>query len=227
MYYGWQSAVYTQPGIEAGYLNSRYSIKGGENSKSGTPMNGFYAGVSDDIELVAGLVFHVGLNYSYTTDNSREEVLHFDLKGSAADHYLNLPLRLKYNFNIIPKVLKIQAFAGPVLSMGLVSEQTLSLKGSFGDAAIDGTVKYNYYTGKVKADNLSDELRDQINSYMPDSRYKRFDVALGGGVGVELFNLLEVKAGYDWGLLNRFKGDASDNYKLNRNVFYLSVGFRF
>ena len=58
----------------------------------------------------------------------------------------------------------------------------------------------------------------------PDYRYKRFDVQLGAGVGIELFKFLEVKVGYDWGLLDRFAGDFDE---LRRNQFYASVGLRF
>ena len=40
-------------------------------------------------------------------------------------------------------------------------------------------------------------------------------------------HFLEIKAGYDWGLMNRMKEDLADVMSCKRNMFYLAVGFRF
>lgn len=216
-----------QAGVEVGYVNMNYRISGG-NVQSNPSLNGFYVGVSDEINLVAGLSIHIGLNYSYATDKSAKSIFqNLSLKGgSESDHYLNVPLRLRYSFNVIPKVLKIQAFAGPVFSVGLSHTQRFDYKVSIMDKNLDGTLKYNYYTGKFKSDAFSDEELASLNEQMP-AAYKRFDVGLGGGVGIELLRLIEVKVGYDWGLMNRFKGNFADEMTCNRNLLYVTLGLRF
>ena len=55
----------------------------------------------------------------------------------------------------------------------------------------------------------------------------RFDVMIGGGVGIDLFKFLTVKAGYDYGLLNRLKGDIAQTSSMNRSQFYVAVGINF
>ena len=56
---------------------------------------------------------------------------------------------------------------------------------------------------------------------------KRYDVMMGAAIGVDLFDLLEVHMGYDWGLINRYRGNVADELKMTRNQFTLSVGIRF
>lgn len=219
-----------QPGIEAGYLNSRYNYEKDGVSKTGTPLNGFYVGVSDEVNLVAGLGIHIGLNYSYAVDKTAEAIVEDrNLKGSETDQYLNLPLRLRYSFNVLPGVLKIQVFGGPVFSVGLSHTYRYDFTADIPaiGTQIKGDIKYNYYTGKVKSDSFSDEDLEALNAYLPEGRYNRFDIAAGGGLGVELFNFLELKAGYDWGLMNRYKEDYAAGAVCNRDMFYFTLGFRF
>ena len=209
--------VSAKSGIEAGYVNTRYNVSGESPALTSSALNGFYVGVSDDIRLVAGLGLRIGLNYSYTTDKSARSIFDdMSMKGGAEkDHYLNVPLRLRYTFNIVPKVLKIQAYAGPVFSVGLSHTYSYDFA--------DGSLKYNYYTGKFKSGALDEEDTQHLG--LP--QYKRFDVTVGGGIGVELFNFLELKVGYDWGVTDRFKGDIAQSATCNRDMFYAAVGFRF
>ena len=213
--------VSAKAGIEAGYINMRYTMSGGDMVLSNPSLNGFYVGVSDDIRIVAGLGIHIGLNYAYATDKTARSLLE-DMNatgGLEKDHYLNVPLRLRYNFNIVPRVLKIQAFAGPVFSFGLSHTQESGFDSS------EGYIKYNYYSGKLKSDVFDGDEMEGFGADLPV--YKRFDMALGGGVGIELLNLIEVKLGYDWGLSNRFKGDLAETMACKRNMFYVTLGLRF
>lgn len=143
------------------------------------------------------------------------------------EHNLNVPVDVKYTFNIIPSVLNISIFVGPTFSLGLASQDKLSISGEFAGIAFDGTLKYDNYTGKIKSDNISEELQNTLNGYMPESSMSRFDIMLGGGIGVGLFKFLNVKAGYDYGLLNRYKGDMAKNASLNRSQFYVALGINF
>ncbi len=63
------------------------------------------------------------------------------------------------------------------------------------------------------------------NNY--DSDYTRFDVLLGGGAGVDLMDKWQIKIGYNWGLVNRYTGDASPKVKQHRNEVHLGVAYLF
>lgn len=220
------AAADAQTGLEAGYLNSRYSVKsdGAGASLSDYSLNGFYVGFTDDVRLFAGLHVQPGIYYSYQTDKSVEDVLGFRLNGGVTDHYLSVPVLLKYKFGL-PGV-KLYVFGGPTMSVGLVSKQKFTVAGSFGGAVVNGDISYNYFTGNVRYDGieLMADAEDPYRAMLPDFRYNRFDVQMGAGVGIELVSLIEIKAGYDWGLLNRYRGDGLE---IRRDQFYVAVGLRF
>ena len=50
---------------------------------------------------------------------------------------------------------------------------------------------------------------------------------MGGGVGFEFLKFIELRAGYDWGLLNRYRQSYSDDMLCRRNQVYVALGFRF
>lgn len=62
---------------------------------------------------------------------------------------------------------------------------------------------------------------------LPEGSLKRFDVMLGASVGADFFNKLEVRLGYDWGLVNRYRKELADDLKMRRGQFNLTVGVRF
>ena len=61
---------------------------------------------------------------------------------------------------------------------------------------------------------------------MPQNRMNRFDVLMGGGVGLDLLRFITVKGGFDYGLMNRLKDDDGGS-SLNRLQYYISIGVRF
>ena len=50
---------------------------------------------------------------------------------------------------------------------------------------------------------------------------------MGAAIGADFFNLMEVRLGYDWGLVNRYKKTVTEDLKMHRGQFTLSVGVRF
>jgi hypothetical protein len=50
---------------------------------------------------------------------------------------------------------------------------------------------------------------------------------LGASIGADFFDVLEVRLGYDWGLINRYKKDIAEDLKMRRGQFNLSVAIRF
>lgn len=214
-------------GIEIGYLNSTYRTKAasGEVTKS-DPMSGFYVGLVKDLRLFAGLSIQPGLYYSYLNTAEKEEIPSFNLSSSYTEHGLNLPIHIKYTFDIVP-AFGVYVFAGPTLSLGLAANTKISFTGEALGNTMTFDARYNSYTGKIKSENIPEESLDQIDRYLPQTRMNRFDVLMGGGIGLNLVKFVTVKGGFDYGLLNRFNEDMADAGTLNRMQFYITVGVMF
>lgn len=217
---------FAQTGIGVGFANSisKISVEGVEGSeKVGT--NGFYIGADYDIRIFKGLSVRPGIYYTYLTDQATEQIKTVgDLKVKEAfeEHFLNVPVHVKYSFRIIPDVFHVYLFAGPTFDVGFNSVQKISVGGNFLGKEISGNVKYNYYTGKMKSD-FEDNVNDVLD--IDGVKYNRLDVLLGGGIGIQAVKFLDVKIGYDYGLVDRFK--PSDKGSLHRGQFYAGIGIRF
>ena len=62
---------------------------------------------------------------------------------------------------------------------------------------------------------------------LPEGALRRFDVMLGASIGADFFEVLEVRLGYDWGLINRYKKEIAQDLKMRRGQFNLLVAIRF
>ena len=87
-------------------------------------------------------------------------------------------------------------FAGPVFSCGLSSDSKVG----------------------------TNDVVTKINVYERDA-YGRFDLKLGVGFGVTCVDKLNVKLGYNFGLLNRNLGEFDLTYRTG--VLYAGIGFAF
>ena len=216
-------------GVDLGYLNSSYRMKtDGSKADKSDPMNGFFVGVNNDIRLFAGLSIQPGLYYAYLNSGGSEEEIGFKVSDSYTEHMLSIPIHFKYTFDIVP-MFGVYVFAGPTLSLGLVANNKMSVTGDVAGTAVNGSVTYNAYSGKFKSENLSgisDEIIDAINENMPQNRMNRFDVLVGGGVGLNILRFVTVKGGFDYGVMNRLKDDSAGSI-LNRLQYYVSVGISF
>ena len=47
---------------------------------------------------------------------------------------------------------------------------------------------------------------------------------VGGGVGIQVIRFLDIKVGYDYGLVNRYRKEVDKT--VNRGQFYVGVGVR-
>lgn len=216
--------AFAQFGIEAGFVNSRYTQKSGDNKVTDDPLNGFNVGLNYDINIVKGLSIQPGISYTFLTDKEQSENIANIQKGKmTVEHYLNVPIRIQYSVEVL-RGLKIYAFTGPTFSVGLAGKKNYSVEGSILGASINGDYSYDYFSGKVSSDNISKDVLDKINTGNFPT-YNRFDILYGVGAGVTLFDIIEVKGGYDWGLLNRLKD--TDDARMSRNQFFVSVAFRF
>lgn len=198
MLFGTQA--FAQTSVNAGYLNSSQSFN--ESSSKSINSNGAYAGVSINIPLSGGFGIAPGLYYSMITnkDGSDGSILGIPVSVSSTfvEHAVNVPLYLNYSLNLASDS-NIFIFAGPTAQYGLASSTKLS--GGVGE-----------YSGDKKFDNYDNE------------NYNRFNVYLGGGVGFQV-SAIQITVGYDYGLMNLYKGDNA--VKTHRSNLKLGLGFVF
>lgn len=217
-----------QIGIHAGYVNSKFSAKAGDSESVGDPFNGFEIGLDNQTKII-GNVFSVkyGLNYTFLTAKetvNNTDALNFNISARTVNHYLDIPIHLQAGIPL--GFIKIFAYGGPKFVMGLSSKSTFKFDGNIpGIGNLSSDFTYNNYNGKISSSDLSENQAEALNKLIDkENSIKRFDIQMGVGVGVELFDMLNITAGYDWGLLNLSK---IDNTRINRNQFNITVGVSF
>lgn len=216
-------------GITFGYVNSNYrtlDLATDESTTSGL-LHGFTIGLTKDFSLLPhALYFQTGLNYYYQNDprNENDDDAGLRIVGDREEHHVGIPLRLKYDLHLLDRV-GLTFDAGPTLLMGLSSK--FKYKTKLGDNVLG--VDYNLYNGKLDSTGEASVLREWMErtGMYPEGRIGRFDVMLGASVGAHFFHVLEVRLGYDWGLINRYRKDIADLYSMRRGQFTLSAGIRF
>lgn len=201
-----------QFGVKFGYANLPQRMKAsGVVVKPGN-LNGFNAGVFYDIRFpLSGLSLRPGLSYTYGGGKFGGEVIAFDEEISIKqrEHIVNLPIDVKYAYGFTNDF-KVYAFAGPRLAVGLSSTFKAREDGE--------TAKVNNFTGKIVENGETEDGGSGI--------FSRFDVRLGIGTGVQCRSLL-FEVGYDWGMLDRFTGDAASGATYKMGQLFVGVGFMF
>ena len=213
-------------GVSFGYVHSAYRMSdwATEEVDKISGLDGFNIAVTKDFTLIdRALYIQTGLGYTYQNDSKNTEKSGVRIIGDRDEHFLSVPLKLKYT---LPKYRDFEFFAtaGPSLVGGLASQ--LKYRAKVGDA--NAAYSYNYFSGKVKTnDKMSAEIVEWMSGQLPDAKYRRVDMQLGCSAGVRFLNFIEAEIGYDWGLVNKFKGQTDHDLRLRRQQFYLSVGLRF
>ena len=214
-------------GLTFGYVNSNYrtlDLATDESTTSGL-LHGFTIGLTKDFSLLPhALYFQTGLNYYYQNQPRNDTDEGLRIVGDWEEHHVGIPLRLKYDLHLLDRV-GLTFDAGPTLLMGLSSK--FKYKTKLGDNVLG--VDYNLYNGKLDStgeDSVLGDWMERTGMY-PEGRLGRFDVMLGASVGAHFFHVLEVRLGYDWGLINRYRKDVADLYTMRRGQFTLSAGIRF
>lgn len=184
--------------VGAGYLNSTATTTVGSTTSS-SALNGAYAGVGVAMPVNKMISISSGLYYSLLGGEASGDLLGLGLvKGNSKtmEHYFNVPLNVNFGYEVA-KGVKVFAFAGPTLNLGLSSTTT-------------STVEALGASSTTKADNYGEK-----------SNYGRFDVLVGGGAGIQVQNI-KIFGGYNYGLLDR---NAADNVKLNRSEIVAGIAF--
>ena len=189
--------AYAQKSVNVGYLNSTQSFK----NSDGVNSNGVYAGVSFNLPLAGGFSVAPGVYYSLIANKSGGSGEIFGIPVSASssfvEHALNVPLYLNYGFPLARDT-KFLIYAGPTAQCGLAS--TTRLSGGVGKE--EGGKVYNNYEGNLN----------------------RFNVYLGGGVCFQVAGF-QINVGYDYGMVNLYKGEKAT--KTHRSNLKVGLGYLF
>ena len=193
-----------QVSVGAGYVNSAYKTKttsGSSTSKTSSPAQGFYVGADYDIPIVGGLSMVPGIYYTFATASKSSSILSLASgTGTTTEMYVGVPVNFTYSLEFGNEG-KIYVFAGPTFNVGVMSQYKLDATSIVGDYS-------------TKTDNYD------------DSDYSRFEMLIGGGVGLQ-YGAIGIKVGYDANLLNRYTGDNASNYYMGRNQLHAGVVYSF
>ena len=185
----------------AGYLNGNFSTtKDGKVTKSAR--NGFYAGASYQFNLSAmdGLSFVPGAYFAMVSANASDSVNLGPLSQSATYTFTEMDLMIPAYFKYLvgdAGGAKVYLFAGPTVQYGLSAKNVTKASG-----LINGEDTDDFYAG--------------------DTGYNRLNVYIGGGIGMGFKNL-SLNVGYDYGMMNIFRG--VDGYTGNRSNLHVGVSF--
>ena len=162
------------------------------------------------------------------------------IKGTArervSDHFVDIPVHLKYAYDIVPGAVRAYAFAGPVLSLGLAAKSTKFTKANTvfenGSVLVHNVERYNAYTGHYYVKTYDEDANKYDIKKGKNDQYKAysmFDLKLALGLGVTISEKLDIKFGYNIGLLNRafIKADKDHKYSVHSNVLYFGAAYNF
>ena len=157
-----------------------------QSTANSNTANGFYAGFGYSAEIMPGLSLNPGLYYEFLTSTTGASLGSWaSYSGKTTEHYVNIPLHLSFAYSFAP-TFKMFVYGGPTANVGIAS----TTKG-----------------------NIAGAIETTTDNYK-DSHYSRFDIMLGGGIGVELMSKIRLTVGYDMGMLDR---NTRDNVTLKRN----------
>ena len=161
--------------------------------------NGAYAGVSFNVPLAGGLAIAPGVYYSMITSKETASIGSIiSGSGTFTEHAINVPVYLNYGIDLARDT-KVFLFGGPTLQYGLASN-----------------VKYDANVAGISGSNT-------VSNYDSEN-FNRMNVYLGGGLGF-LVGAFQITVGYDYGMMNQYKGDNAIN--CHRSNLKIGAGFSF
>lgn len=140
------------------------------------PLHGFYAGASRNFyfSALAGLTFEPGA-YFYYQSGQNAAATSGVLEGAAPKfinmHYLSVPVRIKYTFDLVPGSVTASVLTGPVFNAGLLGNL--------------------YQSGKF---HTNKGLED------PGRRLTRMNAQWDLGLAATVANAVQIRIGYALGL---------------------------
>jgi|GEM_PF-1066115 hypothetical protein len=152
--------------------------------------------------------FYAGANYTVLTLGPGIAItpgLHFSYASytnknntdiQRKESWMGIPVNFSYKFNLVPKTLAISPYLGPTFSIGLSKKST------------------------------ADKWNNTADLYSDDFHYGRFNLALGGGIALDIVDMIRVTFGYNQYLLDAYTGDNDVKYKRN-NAVHFGVAYIF
>lgn len=202
------TAAFAQLGglsVGAGYQTNNYvsTYTNGNNSSTSTyDFGGFYAGASYTVlTLGPGISITPGIYFSSLSFSGSDTVLGVTGQKDWKESYLSIPVNFGYKINLLPGVLAIAPYVGPTFALGLSSKGT--------------------NTVSVAGTSTSSDF-DMYND--DDTTYGKFNVYIGGGLAIDIVDMIRVTVGYNYGLLNR---DSADNYTGKNSGVNFGVAYLF
>ena len=191
------SQAYAQLAVGAGYLSSTFK---GEATVMGVTATG-----TDNLDgFYAGATY--GLDLSSITDGLGLEPGVFAQFGFGQDDNdakqtmiaLQVPVNFKYTYELDGD-LNIFGLLGPAFQFGLSNKV------------------------KTEAGGVTHTANLYDSDY--DGQLGRFNVLVGIGAGIEFGGKFQIRVGYDFGLLNLYKGDINDAKYTNPGQFKFGVAY--
>jgi hypothetical protein len=183
------------PRLEIGFNNTSTS----GTQTSATYYNGLKVGLTADYNLKNNLSLMTGILYTLAYSNKLQVYPKLEYaRYLTYGHFLQLPIHITYSLPV-SKNFKFFAFGGPTLSYGLAQYQN---------------VVSTYDNSNMGITS------DYIDIYK--SKLNQFDVQVGLGGGIQL-KKYQIKAGYDWGLLNVNKLNTG---VINQNGWNVSIAIK-
>jgi len=206
--------------------------------------HGFSITVMYDCSVASGkwgnVILQPGMMYSMFTKK-------FSTVYTYNEQLIDLPISLKYSYEFQPDVFGVYLFAGPVLSFGIHAKETYRMvvppEESEEGRYYIRTVRQNLYNGEIiykrlylNGDKITARynpgLLDPIRNDMSDVRMKKFDLKIGVGIGLTIIDVIDLRFGYNVGMLKIWDGTFEDgedtvHESMKSDVLYCGLAFRF
>ena len=156
---------------------------------------GIFAGANYNIELSNGIAVAPGIEFAMLNYKK-------DDNNYQKENYLAVPVMFNYSIEVADGF-KLVPFLGPTVSFGLSSKVRSSASTILG--AIGGG-------------------SNEVDMYGDNSDYNRLDILIGGGLALDVMDMIRVHVGYNQGLLNRNNdsdGSVIKTSGVNFGVAYL------
>lgn len=190
-----------------GYTNSQTKFRVAGFNVAKPSMNGVYAGLTYNIPVADAGIGTVGvapgLYFAYLM---KPETNLYVVKGNISESYLDVPVDFNFTMPVADGI-KFILFAGPTFSVGTTSN-------------INVTTVANKDISDSIIGSKNDLYDGLISQYF---NYQRFDVLLGGGIGLDFEDMIRVTIGYDAGMLNR----GGNTVNIRRNQLHIGLAYLF
>ncbi len=139
---------------------------------------GLFVGANYNIELVNGIAVAPGVEFAMLNWKK-------DDNNYQKENYIAVPVMFNYGIEIVDGI-KIAPYLGPTFSFGISSKGRNSIS-TIASAILGGS--------------------SEGSLYGENSNYTQFDILVGGGVAIEVMDMIRAFVGYNQGLLDRWNND--------------------